>query len=87
MHAGWSANFLKAFDGVTAQVVLPSPIYDFKIDGNTIYTLANDGQVRKSRDLVTWRSVATAPLTSQSIAVFKGSVYVGGTDSSLYKLR
>jgi hypothetical protein len=87
LHAGRSAHFLKAFHGVTAQVVMPSPIYDFKIAGNTIYTLATDGQVRKSRDLVTWKSLATAPLTSRSIAVFKGSVYVGGTDSSLYKLR
>ncbi len=87
VHAGWSFHLLKAFDGVTTQVVLPWLIYDFKIAGDTIYTLATDGQVRKSRDLVTWNSLATAPLTARSIGVFKGSVYVGGTDSSLYKLR
>jgi hypothetical protein len=85
-HTGRPAS-LRTFDGVTAQVVLPSPLYDFKIVGNTIYTLATDGQVWKSRNLVTWKSLATAPPTSRSIAVFKGSVYVGGTDSSLYKLR
>jgi hypothetical protein len=85
-HTGRPA-FLRAFDGVTAGVALPSPIYDFKIVGKTIYTLATDGQVRKSHNLVTWKSLATAPPTSRSIAVFKGSVYVGGTDSSLYKLQ
>jgi hypothetical protein len=87
LHAGWSSNYLKAFNGVSSQVVLSSPIYDYKIVGNDLYTLGSDGRIRKSQDLLTWTSVAKAPNNARSIAVFNGSVYVGGTDSSLYKLR
>jgi len=85
-HAGWSSNYLKAFDGVSSQIVLSSRIYDFKIDGNAVYTLGRDGRVRKSQDLVTWSTLAKAPKQARSVAIFNGSVYVGGTDSSLYKL-
>jgi hypothetical protein len=87
LHAGWSSNYLKAFDGVSVQIALSSPIYDYKIDGNTVYTLGSDGRIRKSRDLLSWTSVAKAPNKARSIAVFNGSIYVGGTDASLYKLR
>ena len=87
LHAGWSANYLKTFDGVSSRIALSSPIYDYKIDGNTVYALGSDGRIRKSRDLISWTSVAKAPTKARSIAVFNGSIYVGGTDASLYKLR
>jgi hypothetical protein len=87
LHAGWSSNYLRAFDGVSSRIALSTPIYDFKIDGNTVYTLGGDGRVRRSRDLVSWTNLAKAPSQARSIAIFDGSVYVGATDSSLYRLR
>jgi hypothetical protein len=85
-HAGWSSDYLKAFDGVSSRPVLSSPIYDYTIAGRTVYALGSDGWVRKSQNLTAWSKLAEAPAAARSIAIFNGSVYVGGTDSSLYKL-
>jgi hypothetical protein len=86
-HAGWSSNHLKAFDGVGSETVLPSRIYDYTIHGTEVCSLASDGHVRRTTDLASWTDVARAPDTARSIAVFNGSIYVGGTDSTLYELR
>jgi hypothetical protein len=86
LHAGWSANYLKAFDGAGSRIVLSSLVYDYTIDAPTLYALGNDGWIRKSQDLVSWSKVARAPSTARSITVLNRSIYVGGTDSRLYRL-
>ena len=72
---------------MSSQTLLSAPIYDYTIHRKKVYALGSDGQVRKSKNLATWTDVADAPDTARSIAIFNGSVYVGGTDSTLYKLR
>jgi hypothetical protein len=86
-HAGWSSEYLKAFDGVRSETVLPGRIHDYTIHGGEVYALGGDGRVRRTTDLAAWTDVADAPDTARSIAVFNGSIYVGGTDSTLYERR
>ena len=83
-HAGWSSAYLKAFDGIGLETVLPRRIYDYTLHGNEVYSLAGDGRIRKTTNLATWTDVADAPDMARSIAVFNGSIFVGGTDSTLY---
>jgi hypothetical protein len=83
MHSGIGGGALQAFDGTTVTNVGPT-VTDYTIDGNTIYALGG-GKVQKSQDLVNWTVVATAPSVARSIAVMNGSVYLGGTDSAIYR--
>lgn len=86
-HAGDSAGSLGAFDG--AAVVYPAgvgKIWNYTIDGGTIYALGTDYSIKKSTDLATWTNVANAPSTARSITIHNGAIYLGTTDSSIYRL-
>ena len=84
-HSGNYAARLMAFDGTRSTVVSPSPIYDYTIDADTLYVLSTDGKVLSSRDLTSWTQVGTAPTVARSIGVMNGTIYVGGSDSAIYK--
>lgn len=73
-----------AFDGTRSSPV-GSYIWDYTVAGDTVYALATDGKVQSSRDLVTWTQVGTAPAVARSIGVMNGAIYLGGTDSAIYK--
>jgi hypothetical protein len=84
VHSGNYMGPLRTFDGNSATSVLPS-IYDYTVAGKTVYALAADGAVLKSKNLSAWRDAATAPPVARSIGVLDGRIYLGGTDSGLYR--
>lgn len=84
-HSGTWGGFLNAFDGTVQTRAHPTGIWDYAVEGDTVYVLTIDGWVKKSRDLVSWTQVAAAPSVARSIAVFQSSLYLGGTDSGLYR--
>lgn len=84
MHSGVGAGPLETFDGNTVTNVGLGGITDYTIDGDTIYTVGG-GKVQKSTDLVNWTVVGAAPSVARSIAVMNGYIYLGGTDSAIYR--
>ena len=76
---------LKAFDGSTVTTTLQSSIFDYAVDNGTVYALTTDRKVLASQDLATWTQVGSAPSVARSIGVMGGKVYLGGTDSGIYR--
>jgi Ca2+-binding RTX toxin-like protein len=81
-----SPSSLLSFDG--AEVTNSGQVfYNYSADGGTLYGLGENGQIRKTTDLTSWIDVdPAAPPAARSIAVIDGVIYVGTTDSRLYKL-
>jgi hypothetical protein len=82
-----SYSQLFSFDGTTARWHDAFWVYDFTIDGGSLYAVADSGlgiiRIMRTEDLQTWTSVAQAPATTRSIAVVDGTIYVGTTRSEL----
>jgi hypothetical protein len=78
---------LLAFDGLQATLPLATGIYDFAVSGPELYALTVTGAVLRTTDLLSWSPVGTAPPGSRTIATVLGRLYVGTTDSQLYRLR
>lgn len=75
---------LAAFNGST-MTILQESIFDYTVDNGTVYALTTDRKVLASRDLTTWTQVGSAPSVARSIGVMGGKVYLGGTDSGIYR--
>jgi Ca2+-binding RTX toxin-like protein len=77
---------LLSFDG--AQVTNTGQVfYNYSVDGDTLYGLGENGQLRWTTDLRRWTELETAaPEAARSIVVIDGMIYVGTTDSRLYRL-
>lgn len=84
-HSGSGQGPLQVFDGTQSTSAYGLWVWDYTIDGGTVYVLGVDGKVMASRDLATWSHVGTAPSVARSIGVMNGTLYVGGTDSAIYK--
>ncbi len=84
--SGNDKSRLMVFDGTAATSPLSSQIYDFAINGNYVYVLGVDGNIRRSVDLQNWTTIGSAPANSRSMAFLGTTMYVGTTDSKLYKL-
>jgi hypothetical protein len=84
VHSGNYMGPLRTYDGNSVTTVLPS-IYDYTVARKAVYALATDGNVLTSKNLSAWRTVATAPTVARSIGVLDGRIYLGGTDSGLYR--
>jgi hypothetical protein len=84
-HPGILAGAMRSFDGTTALNIGPTTVYDFAINAGTLYALGSDGWVRTTTDLVNWTAIGKVGRKARSVAVFNGAVYVGGTDSKLYR--
>jgi hypothetical protein len=60
--------------------------YNHSVDGETLYGLGENGQIRKTTDLRRWTELGTAaPEAARSIVVIDGVIYVGTTDSRIYR--
>jgi Ca2+-binding RTX toxin-like protein len=80
------SSSLLSFDG--AEVTnIGQVFYNYSVDGNTLYGLGENGQIRKSTDLRRWAELKTAaPEAARSIVVIDGVIYVGTTDSRIYRM-
>jgi hypothetical protein len=81
-----SPSSLLSFDGAevtdTGQV-----FYNYSVDGDTLYGLGENGQIRRTTDLRRWTELETAaPEAARSVVVIDGVIYVGTTDSRIYRL-
>lgn len=86
-HAGDSPGSLGTFDGSSVSYPSgPGGIWNYTIDGGTIYTLGTDYTIKKSTDLVNWTTIANAPSVARSIAIHDGAIFIGGSDSGIYRL-
>ncbi len=81
-----SPSSLLSFDG--AEVTNSGQVfYNYSVDGDTVYGLGENGQIRKTTDLTSWIELAPAALpAARSIVVIDGVIYVGTTDSRIYRL-
>jgi hypothetical protein len=75
---------LCAFDGKVVKTVGPAPLYDYTIDGDTLYGLGGKGVVYATADLARWARVSSAPASARSIVTLGGRVHAGTTDSAIY---
>jgi Ca2+-binding RTX toxin-like protein len=83
---GSSPSSLLSFDG--AEVTNTGQVFhNYSVDGDTLYGLAENGQIRKTTDLRRWTELETAaPEAARSIVAIDGVIYVGTTDSRIYKV-
>ncbi len=83
-----SGGSLVAYDGRSTTTVRSS-VRDYKVhsDGYVyILTYANsDMFVMRSKDLTTWEQVTAAPNNSRSLAVLGNTLYIGTSDSEMFK--
>ena len=80
-------NRLLAFDGTAVTAILDRELLDFFADDRQLLALDTDGTIWCTTDLTRWSRLTTAAeLHPRSLAVLDGSVYLGTTDSRLYRL-
>ncbi len=81
----WSGLF-QAFDGTAVTTPGSLYVYNYTIDrsSNTLYVVTTAGEIKKTTDLITWTSVGTVRYGT-SITMLNGTLYVGGSDSAIYK--
>jgi hypothetical protein len=76
---------LSVFNGSsTTAASTPGSLFDFYVDGSTLYALSSNGTVYSTTDLNTWSIQATTNINASSIAVGNGKIYLGTADSKLY---
>lgn len=82
-----TVNGLSTFDGTTLSEVeeFEGVAKDFDIDGSYLYILRTDRTIARSSDLVSWQELGSGPLASNSIAVDNDIIYIGGSDSKVYR--
>ena len=97
-------NYLMLFDGINdaTSANIPATVTNFAVDGDFIYVLMSNGDVRRTKDVTAqwddWERLPTytfdpsayplAPFGhgARSIAVLDGVVYLGTADAELYRL-
>lgn len=82
-NPGW--GYLEYFDGTKDYTVTAFGINDFTINNGYLYALGSDGIIRRTTNLTSWEVYATAPVNHQSLAILNDILYIGTTDSKLYK--
>jgi hypothetical protein len=83
LQPAWA--YLVTADARSVSVNYSWTIYDYAIDGGTLYALGTDGTIRRTTDLSSWTTFATAPAGAHSLAVLDGYLYAGTADSSLFR--
>jgi hypothetical protein len=78
---------LLAFDGLQVTLPLATAIHDLTVHGPDLFALTVEGAVLRTADLEAWDAIAAAPPGSRSIGTAGGWLYVGTSDSRLYRLR
>jgi len=86
-----NGGLLKSFDGSKVTTVYPNSLARYTISGNKAYVMiaGTTRTIFTSTDLANWTSFTTLPsnITSSSMAVLHGKLYVGTTDSKIYELN
>jgi Ca2+-binding RTX toxin-like protein len=81
-----SLSSLLSFDGTEVRST-GRVFHNYSVDGDTLYGLGENGQILRTTNLRRWTTLnALAPETARSIVVIDGVIYVGTTDSRIYKL-
>ncbi len=79
---------LLAYDG-RSTYTLRSNVRDYKVHSDGyVYALSynnNDMAVMRSKDLASWEQIAVTPNNARSIAILNNTLYIGTSDSELYK--
>jgi hypothetical protein len=78
---------LLSFDGRQVSLLSSEKVWGFTVDRGRLFTLGMNGEVRRTGDLVSWTTVATAPEGCRSVAVLDGSIYLGAVDAGFYRSR
>lgn len=88
LQSSTGGGSLLGFDGRTTTTIR-SNIRDYKIHSDGyLYALTynnNALSVMRTRDLASWEQVSVAPSDSKSIALLGNTLYIGTTESQLYK--
>ena len=63
----------------------PNGVRDFVVHGDTVFALGSDQRIHTSTDLVTWNIFATAPPEARSLTILDDQLYLGGSNSALYR--
>jgi hypothetical protein len=80
-------NRLLSFDGEVASVAFEREVLDFFATERDLLVLDAEASIWHTRDLHHWSRVASAAgLHPRSLALLNGDVYVGSSDSKLYRL-
>jgi hypothetical protein len=81
-----ATNYPVRFDGAASEVQAFGPAWDWTKAGDWIYCLFQDQTIRATQDLVSWFLIADdAPAAGRSIGVLDSLVYIGTTDSKLWR--
>lgn len=79
---------LVAHDGRTTSTIRPS-VGDYKVHSDGyLYALTNHSgnvAVMRTKDLTSWELISLAPNTSRSIAILGSTLYIGTSESELFK--
>jgi len=78
------SKFLTSFDGVEAKT-LRSNVQNIAINGDYFYVLEENGDIFRTKNLVDWRFVESAPENSTSIEIFGLDIYVGTEDARIFR--
>ena len=98
-ECGLSASRMYKFDGTSVSSISTESVYDYKIVGDTMYSLVpyyepSGGSVgwtlvgmavKSTTDLTNWQTLAVAPVTARSLAILGDQLFVGATLAELYK--
>ena len=82
-----SPSSLLSFDG-TEVTSTGRRFYNYSVDGGKLYGLGANGQISRSEKPTSGAgltSTTLAPASARSIVVIDGAIYVGTTDSRIYK--
>ena len=99
-EAGLGAASMYAFDGASASSPLSNMerMFDCKVDADVLYALVGEYvsggsaglmldhiDVKWTRDLTGWQTIATAPIAARSMALLGDQLFLGATNAQLYK--
>jgi hypothetical protein len=82
---GYGSTYSMSTSNVVTKLAVPVGLYNYTIDGTTFYGIGADGTVYSTTDLTNWYIQRTGISTGRSIAVLNGQIYVGTSDSKIYK--
>lgn len=80
-------GYLQAFDGTNISSVPSSGsgYRDIYASGDYLYSVTYNNKLTRTSNLTTWETVGDVPANTRSVAVNNGYVYVGTTDSKIYR--
>jgi len=78
------SRFLTSFDGTSA-ATLRTNVQNIALSGDYFYVLEEGGDIFRTKDLVDWSFVVSAPENSTSIEIFENDIFVGTEDAKILR--